>query len=283
MKPHTSAPPWQPLTFGGVAAFAHGSTGRLLRVQAIVAILHSVVLIWFLCTAWLPAVDQALLHLPAQAGLKQGQLIWKGHTPMVLGHTRGLGLALNASGTSSPGTTADLEILFTPHELRFTWWFGHWSLPYPAHWTIDLSQPIANAWWQAWRRPLWIGFLASAFILVMASGWMLGLATTWPVLLLGRLLRRNLTAAGAWRLSVAAGLPASLLVPASLLLYGLDRLPFIGLLLAWTACIPPLTFYLVVASFRLPRQTPAAARTPNPFNAKIKSTPRRRSKNPFAG
>jgi hypothetical protein len=283
VKPQASAPPWQPLTFGGVAAFAHGTLGRLLRVQMVVALVHAAVLLWFFSTAWLPVLHQTLIQLPGEAGLQHGQLFWKGRSPVVLGETAFLGLALNAAGPHTPGTTADLEILLTPEAVRFTSLLGHSSLPYPSGWSLDLSQQNATAWWQAWRRALFVGFLTVAFTLTMVFGWILGLAACWPVLLVGRLLRRDLTAGGAWRLAVAAGLPAGLMVSAAVLLYGANRVSLLGLLLAWVVHFLVLAVYGFFAPWRLPRRNRGTSPAANPFNPQDQAKASRRSGNPFAG
>jgi len=283
VKPATSAPPWQPLTFGGVAAFAHGTLGRLLQVQAAVALVRAGVLLWFFLAECLPALQQAMIQLPEQAGVHDGRLVWPGRTPVVLGETAFLGLALNASEGTTPGTTADLEILLTPTAVRFTSLLGHLNLPYPSGWTLDLSRQTVTAWWKAWCRALFVGFLAGTVVLLMASGWVLGLAVAWPVRLAGRLLRRDLTAGGAWRLAVAAGLPAGLLISAAVVLYGAGQLSLLGVLLAWVAHFLVLAVYAGLAPWWLPRRIPGARPKANPFSSRTQAAAGRRPKNPFAG
>ena len=283
MKPQASAPPWQPLTFGGVAAFAHGTLGRLLRVQLVVALVNASVLLWFFSTAWLPVLHQTLTQLPSEAGIQRGQLIWAGRSPVVLGETTFLGLALNAAGTLTPGTTADLEVLLTPKTVRFSSLFGHLSLAYPSGWTVDLSQRNVTTWWQAWRRALFVGVLAVGVTLMLVFGWTLGLVAAWPVLLVGRLLRRDLTAGGAWRLAVAAGLPAGLMVSWAVLLYGANRVSLLGLLLACAGHFLVLAVYGFFAPWRLPRRSRGTSRTANPFVPRDQARGSRRSENPFAG
>src|SRR6185503_4707986 len=59
-----SSPSWQPITFGGVASFAHGSFGRLFVVQFIMALLVAGSVSVFLATAWFPVVEKAIARLP---------------------------------------------------------------------------------------------------------------------------------------------------------------------------------------------------------------------------
>ena len=59
-----SSPPWQPITFGGVASFARASFGRLFIVQFIVALLVAGSVICFLVAAWFPVAQKAIARLP---------------------------------------------------------------------------------------------------------------------------------------------------------------------------------------------------------------------------
>jgi len=55
---------WQPITPRGVAAFARASWGRVLLVQFLCALAAATAVVWFLETAWFPAVTEAIRQLP---------------------------------------------------------------------------------------------------------------------------------------------------------------------------------------------------------------------------
>jgi len=283
VKSPASAPPWQPLTFGGAAAFAGCTLSRLLAVQAIAACLVSAATVWFLTQSCFPVVDAAVLRLPDQAGVRYGRLNWPGPSPIVLGETPVVALAVNATDARSPGTTSDLEILFTPDGVRLSSLFGHSTLPYLNGWRLDVSRKAAESWWAAWRRAVVVGLwlIGSATMMLMSSG--VALVTAVPVRFLGRLLRRSLTSRGAWQLAVASSYPAQLVWVAALVLYGSGRLSLPGLAVACAFHVAILAAYLVLTPWHLPRAETLQNPTVNPFKSTT-PTPEssRRKRNPFA-
>ncbi|HZQ47670.1 MAG TPA: hypothetical protein VFC07_11700, partial [Verrucomicrobiae bacterium] len=96
---------WEPLTPRGVAAFAWASTGRLLLVQGIVALVAALTVVWFLEQVWFPVVRQAIHRLPAEGEIGGEQLHWSGEAPVLLAQNRclGLGVDLNHSGQLARG------------------------------------------------------------------------------------------------------------------------------------------------------------------------------------
>ena len=77
-------PAWQPLTRRGVAAFARATMRRLLLVQFLFAVLSAGCVVWFLCTAWLPVVAEAIRQLPPGAEFRSGVLRWGASSPLPL-------------------------------------------------------------------------------------------------------------------------------------------------------------------------------------------------------
>src|SRR4051794_939174 len=61
---------WQPLTPRGVAAFAHSTLRRLLLVELLVAAVVAGTVVWFLSTAWFPAISQAVRQLPSEGTIR---------------------------------------------------------------------------------------------------------------------------------------------------------------------------------------------------------------------
>lgn len=282
MNSPASASPWQPLTFGGVAAFAAGTLSRVLVLQVIASGLVGGAIVWFLTLTCFPVVDAAVARLPEQAGVRQGRLDWPGPSPIVLGENPVIALAVNASEARSPGTTADLEILFTPEGVRLSSLLGHWTFPYLTGWRLDVSRKAAESWWAAWRRAVVVGMwlIGSAGLMVVTSG--VALVTSVPVRFSGRILRRSLTGRGAWQLAVAASYPAQLVGIAALILYGFGRLSLPGLTLAGVFQGVVLVLYMASAPWYLPRLGKQERVRSNPFRGKATSRGRsRRDRNPF--
>jgi len=277
----TSAPPWQPLTFGGVAAFAGGPFRRLLQVQAVVAVGASLTLVWFLLAAWTPALNEALAQLPESAAIRQGQLQWNDNVGRVLGQTPFLSIAVNPRGSAPPGTTADVQVLLMPDGVRLTSLLGHWNLPYWPAYSMDLSNREMTATWEAWRRMVVAGIFAAGIGVLTLYWWGLALLAGAPVRALAALLRRELTTAGSWRLAVAAMFPGTLLCCAAIIMYGLFRLSLVGLLLALALHWVAIVVYLFFAPWHLPKLNRTRTAT-NPFNPQTDGPPRSRTPNPFA-
>jgi hypothetical protein len=283
VKAPASASPWQPLTFGGVAAFAGSTLARLLVVQVIAAFIVSGANVWFLIQTCFPVVDATVAQLPEHAGVRQGRLEWPGPSPIVLGETPVIALAVNATDTRSPGTTSDLEILFVPEGVRLSSLFGHWTVPYLKGWRLDVSRKAAESWWAAWRRAVVVGLwlVGSVGLMFMSSG--MAILTSVPVRFFGHLLRRSLTLRGSWQLAVAASYPAQLVWVAALVLYGSGRLSLPGLAVAWVFHLAILVGYLVCAPYHLPRVVQRKRGKANPFKPEAPSKKSsRRDRNPFA-
>jgi hypothetical protein len=278
-----SAPPWQPLTFGGVAAFARGSLFRLIQVQALSVALVAVCFVAFVASAWFPVIDQAMTQLPEEARIRHGQMQWPATEPITLGQTSFLAIAVNPRELQSPGYVADLELLLGPEGFRWSSLLGHWSLPYPRGWLFELSRKRAEAWWGAWRRPLMIAGFVGTWMFLMGFGWIAGLLGAFPVRAIARTLRRQADLAGCWRVAVAGLIPSGFWFAASLVLYGAQQLPLAGFLIFLPITVLLACLYLIGASLCLPRIPPHPRRTGNPFNpgaARGKSAGP--GKNPFA-
>src|SRR5438477_11837048 len=71
---------WQPLTFGGVAAFARASLKRLLLIQLICAAVVTGTVIWFFEQAWLPMIFEAVRQMPSEGEIRSGRLEWRGES-----------------------------------------------------------------------------------------------------------------------------------------------------------------------------------------------------------
>jgi hypothetical protein len=85
---------------------------------------------------------------------------------------------------------------------------------------------------------------------------------------------RQVTWPGCWRIAAAALLPGALLMAGAIVLYGFNRLSFIGLLFAWLLHLVIGWIYLSIAPARLPRIHDLPARRGNPFGTAKKKQKR---------
>src|SRR5438046_8115320 len=98
METPASSPPWQPITFGGVAAFSRASFGRLFLVQFIVALLVAASVLCFLISAWFPVIHEAIARLPEKGAIRRGQLDWAGPSPAWLAEGPCLAIIVDTAG-----------------------------------------------------------------------------------------------------------------------------------------------------------------------------------------
>jgi hypothetical protein len=256
---------WQPLTGHGIARFAQSSWGRLFLVQALFALATTSTVIWCLLTAWIPEMEKSIASLPeANAGVQSGQLTWPGSEARLLTVSRLLSLAVDPTSSADLGQNGDLQLEFRGNDLRFRGILGQITVRYPVRWDLPLDRSGATALWGAWQWPvltllgisLWVAFVlvTLAIGLVLTPG--IAIAVwTWGL---------NLTPGGAWKLGVAAFLPASLVFDAALMLYARHWMSLTSLAGALALSLLTGLFWTVCALPRLPRR-PAREEVPNPF------------------
>ncbi|MBI4327471.1 MAG: hypothetical protein HY674_19740 [Chloroflexi bacterium] len=263
----TARPPWQPLTFGGVARFAQTTWTRLLAMKLAMAVLAAAIIVWFLAGAWIPAVRQTIRQLPAPSGIRDGKLQWPGTAPVRLAEGKYLSILVNPGQGMDMGQTADLQWEFRGEELRFRSFFGYVSVPYPKGWIIALNRSELEPWWGAWEPAV----LAGAGVLAAGSlllGWsVLATVYLWLVLVVAWLADRQANRATAWKLGSAAQMPGAALMSGAILLYGLGQLPLVGLLVVGLLHIAVGWVYLLLSPLRLPRLSVSVSLSQNPFQA----------------
>ena len=151
--PTTESPAgaWQPLTFGGVAAFAQAPLSRLLLVEFLAALAAAASVVAFVGMAWAPAIQKAISQLPDGGEIRNGQLQWQGPGRLSLVETRfvALGVDLAESGELAP--VADVQCLLGPTKAKVTLLFGVFSVAYPSRWIIPLNRTDLDPWWGAWK------------------------------------------------------------------------------------------------------------------------------------
>lgn len=256
---------WQPLTFRGVAAFAHAPWRRLLLVQLIVALLVALAVAWFLYGAYFPPINQAIAQLPAASQIRGGELHWRGQTPMLLAENKFLALSVDLDQAAQLRSVAHLHLEFG----RTNFWahslFGYAELNYPSGWIIAANREELQPVWGAWRPVVLVG----AMVVVLAglfAGWIfLGTLYTAPVWMWGYFLNRDLNWRGSWRLSGAALMPGALLLVGAISIYGLGVMDLVQLGFVYAAHLVLGWVYLFISPFFVPRISAAAKAVRNPF------------------
>ncbi len=262
-----SSSPWQPLTFGGVAAFASGSWGRLLKVQTVVALVTAASVVWFLASAWFPEVEIALRRLPERGRIQRGALDWPSPAPARLVEGIFLSVTVDPQGVSETGGTADIQLVLRRNEVRLGSLLGYASLAYPKGWSVALGRTEVQAWWGAWQTALLAGVAAATVVGSIMCWLSLGLLYSFPVKFLTLQLDREATWGGCWRLAGAAVLPGALVLSGALVLYSFRRLDLVGLLFAWLLHLFIGWIYAAIVPFRLPRIPDANRPGGNPFGS----------------
>jgi len=270
MEAPAPPPPWQPLTFGGVASFARASSGRLFFVQFLMASLVAVSVVWFLIAAWFPVVQKAIAQLPAQGGIQHGQLQWTNTSPARLAEDAFLSIVVNANGSAPISQNADVQLELGRSGLRIKSLFGYLAVPYPADWVIGLNRAEAGPWWGAWRPFILVGTGITVAVGLWFSWLVLATIYMAPVRLIAFYADRELTIGAAWRVAGAALLPGALLMSGAIVLYSLHRLNLVGLLFAWLLHLVLAWIYAAIAPARLPRLPTALPRRRNPFGTERK-------------
>ena len=285
--PLTLEPPppaaWQPITFGGVAAFAAASMGRLFLVASLVACLVAGAVVRALYVTWLPALSTAINHLPAQAEISDGKLAWPATASVDLVDDSFLAILVRPQTAGQGGQTADVQFEFGATHLVVSSFLGVVSVPYPRNYVIALSRTELTPLWGAWRPHLVAALFfgtAAAFLLVW---FLLGLLLAPFVRGYTLMLPCDLGIRGCWRLAVAALLPAALVLASAVTLYGMGRLSAGELLLFAGLHFLVALGYLLVAPLKVPHATAASvgvgvgevSAAGNPFAAAPEEVPAR--------
>lgn len=256
---------WQPLTPGGVAAFADARLRQLLLVQLVVALLVGGVVIWFVHGAWFPTIDKAIRHLPSQGELRFGRLDWPGDSPVCLAEGRFLALVIDLDHGGTARTPAHVQVEFGRTDYKIYSLLGHIQRPYPRRWVLAFNGTELGPWWGAWTPAILaiVGLLVVAGL--MASWACLATVYAVPVWLTGFFADRRCGLGGSWRLAGAALMPGAFLMCGAIVLYGWGAFDLVRLAVAGTAHLVLGWVYLFLSPLRLPRHQTATAAKENPF------------------
>lgn len=259
-------PVWQPLTFGGVAAFARARWTRLLLLQAIVAAFVAAMVVLFLGRCWFPVVTKAVQGLSDFGAVRGGQLAWPNKEAVVLAENRFLGLVVDLEESGSTGQIADLQVEFTRERIKVVSLLGYTSVPYPRGVGIELNRQTLDPWWNAWRPAFMFGGAFATVLFLFASWSALAVLYAVPVRVLAWIANRATSLGKSWRVAAAALLPGAVWMGGAIFLYAVEQLPLVGLSAAFGLHFVVGWVYVLGAPFCLPKKGDDVLATgANPF------------------
>jgi hypothetical protein len=274
---------WQPLTFGGVAAFARAGLGRLLIVQVLVAGGVALSVVWFLAAAWFPTLTEAIEQLPATGDIRRGRLEWPDASPVRLAQGKFLSVVVDLERAAPLDQTADVQLEFGRNNVRVHSLLGYWPIAYPRGWIIALNRPTLEPWWGAWQ-PAVLAAVAVGVVIGLLFSWaLLAVPYSLPIRVLVLFFDRAATGSARWRVAGMAQMPGALWMAAALFLYAHHQIGTVQLFAAWLAHWVIGWIYLVGAAVRLPKLASLSPAPGNPFSQRVGPRPSVEQQSPPPG
>jgi hypothetical protein len=267
-----------PITPRGVAAFAQAPPGRLLFVQACVAILAGVVVLVVAQAAWFPVIRQAIRSLPERGQISAGSLNWEGGSPVTLATSHFLAVGVNLNHAAPLGEPAHLRVEFGATDVTVCSLLGCVSTSYPRHWRIAFNRLELEPWWGARENLARVTLACVAAVAVWLTWQVLCGLYVLPVWVLASLMNRSARLEASWRISGAALMPGAGVMLLTLGLYGVGMLDVVRFLFGVGLHLVVGWVSLAFAVFFLPRAGGAAGLQKNPFQPAGRRKP---AKNPF--
>jgi len=256
---------WQPLTFGGVAAFAGGRMGRLLAVELVAAIMLAASLVWFLHRAYCPVILQAIQKMPDTARVADGTL--QGVPNTLIAESKFLAIAAAPQASGEIGQDADLQIELRQNDFcagSVFWPDWGWNFPYQRGKEINLARSNLEPWWSAWQPVLLASAGAGTVVFLLVAWALLASIYMAPAKFIAWFADRCLSWGGAWRLASAALLPGALVLVGAMILYGWSVIDLVGLSFFVAIHIVIGWIYIVGGSCKVIRLSPSDSKR-NPF------------------
>jgi hypothetical protein len=265
-----SSPPtaaWQPVTFGGVAAFASARLGRLALTGFVAAAIFGGGLVWLLGRDYCPVILQAIQKMPDTARIAGGRL--QGVPDTVISESKLLAIAVTQENSTEIGQGADVQFQLRQADFCVGSIFRpDWGLEfdYGSGASLDLSRPNLEPWWGAWQ-PVLLAAAGCGAVVVLILTWVL-LAAVYaaPAKFLAWFADRNLSWNGVGRLCFAAMAPGSLVVTLAVVLYGCQAIDLVQLSFFWLGHLVMGWVYVAGGVLALPRLFPSVI-AKNPFAA----------------
>lgn len=276
-RPDLQAPPpdaWQPLTFGGVAAFAGAPAGRLLLVAGLVALLVSGSVFRSALTVWSPTISTAIARLPAEGTIDDGRLVWPAGQAVALADNAFVSISVTPAGVPAVAQSADLQFEFRSTSLTVSSLLGSLDLDYPPGYALALNRTELEPLWGAWRPHLLAAVAGTTFIGLLLMWAILATLLAVPLRAYVLLVDRQSSLGGCWKLALTALLPGALIMGAAILGYSLRRVSLGELMLVNGLHLLVGTAYLLISPLLLPAKGLAS-----PFSNPPSPEP---SANPFA-
>lgn len=257
---------WQPLTPGGVAAFASASLGRLLGVQLVFALLAAAAVIWFLSVGWFPTIRAALRQLPLDGKIASGKLEWPDDNPKALAEGPFLAVAVDLRHEGGARSPAHIQIEFGERDFQVRSLLGFVPWNYPSEWNIPVDRDELEPWWGAWAPEI-LAVITGGVIGGLMLSWGFLASVYWAVVwLIAFFANRDLSVGGSWRVAGAALMPGALCFTCAIVLYGLGALDLVQLAVAAGVHVVIGWIYLLAGALARPRHPEAPALGTNPFH-----------------
>jgi hypothetical protein len=262
-----SPPPaaWQPLTFGGVAAFASARLGRLIGVGVMAAVIFGASVVWFLDRDYCPVVLQAIQKMPETARVAGGRL--QGVPDVLISESKFLAIAVTPASAADVGQGADVQFQLRQTDFCVNSIFRpDWGLEfdYGAGASRKLGRASLEPWWGAWQPVLLTVAGVGTVVAVLVMWVVLSAVYTAPAKFIAWYADRKLSWSGAWRLCFVSMAPGTLVLTFGLFLYGWQSIDLVQLSFFYLAHLLMGWVYVAGAVWVSPRLFPKGERK-NPF------------------
>ena len=256
---------WEPVTPRGVAAFARASFERLLVVQAIVALIATASIVWFLSDGVFPVISDAIRQLPEQGEIRAGKLNWRADSPQLLAEGNLIAISVDLEHRGAPRSPADFQLEFGQASLRVLSLMGEFEWNYPPGFIIAANQRDARPAWGAWSPDILALVAIGTFFGLLCLWALLATIYSLPVWIIGCFYNRDLDFFASWKLAGAALLPGALIISGALVFYGLGACDLVQFCFAFAVHLVIGWIYLFLGPMFLNRAQPAGKE--NPFRA----------------
>jgi hypothetical protein len=253
---------WEPVTPRGVAAFARASFERLFIMQAVVAVIIAVVVMWFLSDGIFSTVDSAIGQMPDTGEIRGGRLDWQGDSPVMLAEGRLLAFSVDLEHGGALRSPADFQLEFGRDSVRIFSLFGETLVDYPPDYIIAVNQRDALPVWGAWSPDLLVLAAITTFWGLMLVWTVLATLYALPVWIICFFFNRDLDLHASWKLAGAALMPGALFMTLALVLYELKAFDLVQFCFAFGLHLVIGWIYLFVSPMFLHRAVPVEKKNP---------------------
>jgi hypothetical protein len=231
-------------------------------------LLAAIAVVWFVRTAWIPTIRQAIAQLPEHGEIKAGKLAWQGSSPQMLAEGHFLAFDVDTNHSGLLRSPAQIQVEFGQDDIFFYSLAGYREWPYPAEWNFGFNRPTVQPWWGAWEPPVqWLAF-AGGLAWCLASWWILATLYFFPVWLGAYFANRALNFRQSWKLAGAALMPGALVMILAIVFYGFGALDLVQFAAVVAAHMLVGWVFVVWSVWVSPKALAEVAATQNPFAKK---------------